>query len=132
MLVLLVFEICSRASLFYRNRFSLPPDQFAGQNYGRYVAVIIHAADFTCVKNGQDKRGRYQSSTRIIKWCRRSESARFMKAVIQKSGLKHTQLSLTVLPTMLGQLFACRTNDLFAFTTGKPKVEQVVLLQSLE
>ena len=55
-----------------------------------------------------------------------------MKAVIQKSGLKHTQLSLTVFPTMLGELFACCTKDRFAFTTGKPKVEQVVLLQSLE
>jgi hypothetical protein len=37
-----------------------------------------------------------------------------------------------MLPTMLGQLFACCTKDLFAFTTGKPKVEQVVALQGLE
>jgi hypothetical protein len=54
------------------------------------------------------------------------------EGVIQKSGFKHTQLSLTVLPTMLGQLFASCTKDRFAFTTRKPKVEQVVLLQSLE
>jgi hypothetical protein len=66
------------------------------------------------------------------KRCRRSESAQFMKAVIQKSGLKHTQISLTVLPTMLGQLFACCMKDRCTFTTGKPKVEQLVLLQCLE
>jgi hypothetical protein len=55
-----------------------------------------------------------------------------MRAAIQKPRLRHQQASLTVLPTMLGQLFASCTKDGFAFTTGKPKVEQVVLLQSLE
>jgi hypothetical protein len=54
------------------------------------------------------------------------------EGVIQKSGFKHTQLSLTVLPTMLGELFACRMKDRCTFTTGKPKVEQVILFQSIE
>jgi hypothetical protein len=50
----------------YRIRFLYGPISLLGKFIGGMSLLIIHAAHSPWVKNRQDKRGRYQSSTRII------------------------------------------------------------------